>query len=736
MGKSVTTARVYPSLFATVSSLPVTIMEWYAQVGWTVLGVFAAMYFLYDAFVKPGNGRESAHASPRPEIQRSNKETFQEKDEEGENEVDLIACETDSRHTELLRRVVQFHRDCTEPRGEEWRLTKVRSLQTPVDLEKDGMYLVSGVMCCGDKCQMATYTAVKNPATNTYTVVRGDNTASPVSDERGGAPTKEGGGATTLAKTPDKTTPTTPGGSIIPLWPDPKTPVSFGSYRKVSSTTGTWNASTPSSRRTRISTIAGSKKSEAQSSVTAVTEDIPVGVRPIKVLSEYHSLVEKAGTQYPIVVDFYADWCGPCQRMKPVFEQMATAFAGRAYFCSVDTDEAKDIARVCSIRSLPTFFVIKSGHVMERIQGANVDALRDAVVKHARRATEVDGLPARSSQADRLDGRYGLSTLGIDEAYLPCIGTTPELFVSSADLLQIDGKITELNTLLKESVRGAPYALLVEEVNIVHDLVSMLKESNRWHANKVDRKHIRALEQLLQWPSHLCYPVLDLCRIVFLHPSSEAMLLSHGSFGGSKLVGLILEHASREINVPGEAGADNTLEMMADRNCRLSLRCAVNLFKFRRVWELCAENSAMLLELCISNFSASRQDRSLREAIGKLLLNLSLVQFAFPVESDALIPGKVILFATLLIGLVVNDKASKVSVLTIRCALQAIGTTVYSCRKKADILSAGTRQSIAVATASLLDIGLGKEVQALHKILALVPRSTREVEELPNPWTI
>ena len=90
-----------PSLIAIVSSLPVAIMEWYAQVGWTVLGVFAAMYFLYDAFVKPGNGRESARASPKPDRQRSTEETVQEKDEEGENEGDLIACEADSRHMEL-----------------------------------------------------------------------------------------------------------------------------------------------------------------------------------------------------------------------------------------------------------------------------------------------------------------------------------------------------------------------------------------------------------------------------------------------------------------------------------------------------------------------------------------------------------------------------------------------------------------------------------------------------------
>ena len=39
------------------------------------------------------------------------------------------------------------------------------------------------------------------------------------------------------------------------------------------------------------------------------------------------------------VLDFYADWCGPCKRMKPIFDQMALSFNGRAYFCNGNTDE-------------------------------------------------------------------------------------------------------------------------------------------------------------------------------------------------------------------------------------------------------------------------------------------------------------------------------------------------------------------------------------------------------------
>ena len=72
-------------------------------------------------------------------------------------------------------------------------------------------------------------------------------------------------------------------------------------------------------------------------------------------LAEYQDILAKAGSKYPVIIDFYADWCNPCKRMKPIFDQMAISFSGRAYFCKVNTDEVKAVANMMQIRSLPHF---------------------------------------------------------------------------------------------------------------------------------------------------------------------------------------------------------------------------------------------------------------------------------------------------------------------------------------------------------------------------------------------
>ena len=112
--------------------------------------------------------------------------------------------------------------------------------------------------------------------------------------------------------------------------------------------------------------------------------EIPVGAIPITSLAQYQDILAKAGSKYPVVIDFYADWCGPCKRMKPIFDQMAISFSGRVYFCKVNTDEVKAVANMMQIRSLPTFLVIKDGQTVEKILGATLkDCAKNNETYHA-----------------------------------------------------------------------------------------------------------------------------------------------------------------------------------------------------------------------------------------------------------------------------------------------------------------------------------------------------------------
>jgi thioredoxin 1 len=90
----------------------------------------------------------------------------------------------------------------------------------------------------------------------------------------------------------------------------------------------------------------------------------------VRIVSEL-SEIPQAGV---VVIDFFANWCGPCKRIAPIYEELSKKFP-LVTFLKVDVDESEEISSKFSVESLPTFVFLKNGVEVSRVEGADPNSL-------------------------------------------------------------------------------------------------------------------------------------------------------------------------------------------------------------------------------------------------------------------------------------------------------------------------------------------------------------------------
>jgi thioredoxin len=150
--------------------------------------------------------------------------------------------------------------------------------------------------------------------------------------------------------------------------------------------------------------VAARLKAEAEEKAKAEAEGSHL---PVKLTQETF-VAEISQSEIPVLVDFWAEWCGPCKQVSPILDELSKTFAGKIKFAKVNVDEEPVIAGQLQIQSIPTLVIFFQGQIADMIVGAlpkaQLQARLQQIVEAVARfqARQNPAKPAASSNGEKV----------------------------------------------------------------------------------------------------------------------------------------------------------------------------------------------------------------------------------------------------------------------------------------------------------------------------------------------
>jgi putative thioredoxin len=170
-------------------------------------------------------------------------------------------------------------------------------------------------------------------------------------------------------------------------------------------------------------------------------------------------VVERSMTT-PVLIDFWADWCGPCKSLSPILEKLAKEYAGKFYLAKVNTEKAKQLAAYFQIKSIPDCRLIKNGEMLDGFTGALPEGqIRKFLDKHLVSEAEQMRVAASEAESDEEKEKLLRTAQGMEPRNALVGLDLAEFLLGKGDLDDVEAllgifAVEELNAKLKSFIRS------------------------------------------------------------------------------------------------------------------------------------------------------------------------------------------------------------------------------------------------------------------------------------------